>query len=258
MKKHLLIPILILALTAGACASKELVIGRGDPDVEIQKCIKLSNKKHFEEAVECLEMFKARFPKTRQGIEAELKIGDNYFADEEYLLAANAYLTFIKLYPYDQKIDYAYYRTGLSYLRNTPKAIDRDQEYLEDALAYFKIVLKNFQQSPYYPLAEEGFDEAEGKVAARNFYIARFYYRTGEYKAAIPRFRTVVQRYPQSEDYKESLYLCGKSYVNIEEIEGAKEMLSLLVINFPEDRYTKRLERILLKKIRKEQQAMEE
>ena len=67
----------ILALIIGAtggCAKKDIVIGNAGPDVEIKKCIKLSQGKDYEDAIQCLEMFKARYPQSREGQEAELMI----------------------------------------------------------------------------------------------------------------------------------------------------------------------------------------
>ncbi len=55
-----------------SCAKKPVEVGRENPELEIQKCMKYSEKKQFEEAVECLEIFKSHFPKSQWGIEAEI------------------------------------------------------------------------------------------------------------------------------------------------------------------------------------------
>ena len=59
-----------------SCGKDEIIIGNQGPDVEIKKCVRLSQKKKHENAIQCLEMFKARYPQSREGVEAELMIGD--------------------------------------------------------------------------------------------------------------------------------------------------------------------------------------
>lgn len=237
----------LLLATAGtlvffACSKKPVNIGRENPEREIKKCIKLSDKKHFKEAVECMEVFKSHFPKSQWGIEAELYIGDNYFRQKDYLLAADSYQAFIKLHPANPKVDYAYYKSGLSYLKQTPKAIDRDQEYLPNAIADLEIVKRNFPESPYYSLAKTYLTEARTKVAKRHFYIGRFYYRTGEYLAAIPRFQEIADNYKDSGLAEKSLYLITVSNLELKRLEEAKISFSQLSIEYPSSKYLKDLE----------------
>jgi len=225
-------------------------MGRENPELEIQKCMKLSEKKKFEEAIDCLEMFKTRFPKSQWGIEAELLIGDNYFRRQEYLLAADSYQSFIKLHPMYPKVDYAYYKTGLSYLKQSPKAVARDQEYLQPAITNFEIVEQNFPDSTYSELNKHYLTEARTLIAERNYYVAHFYYRTGEYLAAIPRFEIVATQFKDSGLADKALFYAGISNIRLKRIEEAKENYSRISIEYPNSKYLKKLERRLLDKVK--------
>ena len=246
-----LVFLVILSSFLAACAKKPLQIGREHPELEIKKCVNLSEKKLFKEAVECLEVFKSRFPKSEWGLEAELYIGDNYFKQKEYLLAADSYEAFIKLHPTHHRVDYAYYKMGLSYLKETPKAIDRDQEYLDAAISNFKVVLQGFTQSAYYDLADKEFKAAREKIARRHFYVGRFYYRTGEYIAAIPRFKEVLDKFSESLVAERSAYLMTISNLKLKRIEDAKESFSGLATKFPQSKYIPELEKKLIKVVSK-------
>jgi hypothetical protein len=58
----LLLPALVAI--SGACTKKSFKFSGDETDEQaIQKCMKLSEKKRFQEAVECLEIFKSRFPR---------------------------------------------------------------------------------------------------------------------------------------------------------------------------------------------------
>lgn len=234
-----------------ACSKKPIQIGRENPELEIKKCTKLIDKEHFKEAIECLEIFKSHFPKSQWGIEAELMIGDNYFRQKEYLMAADSYQAFTKLHPTHPKIDYAYYKIGLSYLYYSPKAIDRDQEYLDDAITYFEIVTRNFPDSPYLNITRANLTEARTKIARRHFYIGRFYYRTGEYLAAIPRLKEVAISFKDSGLADRAIYLMALSDIKLNQIEDAKGAFGMLSLEHPKSKYLPRLEKKLLRAAKK-------
>jgi len=246
--------LLLLLISFGvlgfACSKKQVVIGRDNPDQEIQKCIKLSDKKHFKEAIDCLEMFKTRFPKSQWGMEAELHIGDNYFRKKEYLLAADSYQAFLRLYPMSPKADYAHYKTGLSYLRFSPKALDRDQEYLEPAIMHFEIVQRNYPDSPYAELNNNYHKEARTRIAKRHFYIGRFYFKTGEYISSIPRFLEIANNYRDSGLGDKALYYATIANLRLKKIDGARDTFSKLSLDYSGSRYINELEGRMLRAVK--------
>lgn len=226
-------------------------MGYNDPDVEFKQCIDYSKKKKYEEANECLEIFRSRFPDSKWAKEAQLLIGDIFFKQKEYLSAAAAYNSFIKLQAGHPQIDYAYYRLGLSYLKQSPKAIDRDQLYLDDAERYLYFLLQSFPLSTYHDLAKKAFEEVRLKKAKRVYYIANFYFRTGEYKAAIPRFEEIISNYPQSKLIEKSLYRLVIAQSELLQMEEAKEVYSRLVTLYPDSRYSRRAEKVMLETAKK-------
>lgn len=244
MKRILTASILALIVSAtGACAKKDIVIGNAGPDVEIKKCIRLSQSKDYEDAIQCLEMFKARYPQSREGLEAELMIGDAYFDKKDYLLAKESYTAFIKLHPFSPRLDYAYYRSGLALFKESPKAIDRDQNYLDSAIQNFKVVIQRFPGSTYRALALKYYLEARLRVARRNLYVGRFYFKTGQYKAAIPRLEEVATQYKESGLAPKALYMATVANLKLDQYNEARRTFSILSVDYPNDRYTKRAEK---------------
>lgn len=212
----------------------------GSADEAYEECHALSEKKDYDEANECFEVLKSRFAGTRASYEADLEIGDNYFRKKEFLLAAETYLAFAKLHPAHEKIDYAYYRIGLSYLRESPKAVDRDQQYLDDAIHYLEFAAGNHESS-VTDVAKEKLTEARTRIAKRHFYIGRFYWRTGEYLSAIPRFQEIVTHYTGLGLDEKALYLMGRSYLGLSQKDKALDMLSVFEQHFPTSPYRKHL-----------------
>ena len=89
---RLLLLLLVVTLGAGACQKKSFKLTGDETDEEaINKCIALSEKKKYEQAVECLEIFKSRFPDSTYALDAELNIADAYFRKKDWVLAAETY-----------------------------------------------------------------------------------------------------------------------------------------------------------------------
>ena len=239
--KRLIIGSVLCSLLGTGCAEKEPFNASLPPQDLYAQCETLQNKKKHDNAVNCFETLKSRYPGTAEAALANLKIGDVHFQKKEYLVAAETYRSFIKLYPAHSRLDYAYYRAGLSYLKESPKAIDRNQEYLDDAIRYFEIILKYYPQSKFYPINKEQWEEARRRVASRAYYVGRFYYRGGEYLAAIPRFTEVYQEYPGLGIDEKALYYLALSHLKLNQKLAALEVYQILAGRFSESRYAERL-----------------
>lgn len=248
---YLLITLMIAAFAAG-CAKEGFSIGKGKPEEEMKQCVKLSMKNQYEDAIRCLEVFKSHYPRSQIGQEAELRIGDIYYSKKDYLLAAESYIAFLNLYPISPRGDYAHLRAGLSFLKESPKAIDRDQEYLDDAIKHLRNVLLRYSDSRYRGLASANLAIAQRRVARRHFYVGRFYYRTGEYIACIPRFMEVAEDYPDSGLADKALYMAVKANLGLDQIEGAKAAFGELSTKYPDSKYTKKAEHKLLRAVKRE------
>ena len=172
--------------------------------------------------------------------DADLLIADSYFRQKEYLLAAETYKQFLERYPAHPKADYAYYKSGLAYLEDTPKAIDRDQQYLDAAVQNFAIVPKYFSGSPYARLAEQKYAEARAKQARRHFYVARFYYKYGEYKASIPRFVAIIDQFPGLGLDEKSFYYLTLSCVKTNQMDKARQVVSAFEERYPQSPWLKK------------------
>lgn len=247
MRKIPVISVMLLVLAGTGCGKKEFKFTGDETDAQaIQKCLKLSEKKKYAEAVECLEIFKSRFPESTYALEAELKIADSYYNKKDWLLAAESYKLYARLHPNSDKLDYAWYRAGLSYEKLLPKSIDRDQSNLPDAEEAFATVFRRFPASPYAEQAQGKYDAIKGRGAKKNMYVGRFYFKNGEYRAAIPRYLEVLQDYPGLGYDEEALYRLALSYHRLKIDEKAKGAAQLMAEKFPGRPKTKKVVKAIL------------
>lgn len=240
----------ILGLLAPACGKQKFTVGAGEPEREFQNCLRLAKDGDHEDAIQCMEMFKSRYPQTPEGVEAMLRIGDIQFQKKDYLLAAESYLAFLRLYPTHPKADYAHYRAGVSYFKESPKAIDRDQGYLDDAVDELRTVLVRYPGSEYSDLTRATLHLALTRIAKRQFYVGKFYYRTGEYMAAIPRFKEVAKNFPDSEIAPLALYKIVVAGIELNRLDESKAAYEQLATRYSKSPYTKRAEGKLLRAVK--------
>lgn len=232
-------------------AAKKIKIGGPVVGADLASCAALTDRKKYADAVECLEVFKSRNKGTSNGQTADLLIGDNYFASKDYLLAADAYESFVKNFPEHSRADYAQYRLGLAYLSEAPKQIDRDQQYLEQAATELHEYVARFPKSGDSGDARTQLDNALRRRGAREYYIGKFYYRTGEYRAALPRLLHVLTEYPTATQRGPLYWEVVRATGELGDLEGAKQLYSQMQQELPGDARTKQAERYLLKLARR-------
>lgn len=232
------VSLLLVGIFLSSCGGGRSMRRAQTEDAELNRCLRFSAKKRYAEAVECLESFKSRYPGSDRAIEAELRIGDSYFRKKDYLLAIESYQQFIKLHPDHPRIDYAYYRIGLANLKATPNAIDRDQGRLGDAIEAFGTVWQSYAQSPYAKVAFSSYQKARAQAAAQNLYVARFYSRTGEYRATLPRLNEIIDQFSDLPIAAEAASLKIKSHLLLGEVTQAETTLAFLQEKFPDHSLT--------------------
>ncbi len=191
------------------------------PDVMAEEGIKQLKKKNYEDAIETFEKLKDRYPYSEQALLAQIKVADAYFYKKKYDEALQAYKEFEKLHPTNKAVPYCIYRQGLCYYRQRT-TIDRDQTFTTKALAEFKRLKQKFPESEYIPKAEVYMAKCRQDLAAHEFYVGEFYFRTKRYPSALERFQTLAQEYPEykSGSVKSYIAKCQEKVANPEKKSG--------------------------------------
>lgn len=239
--RPLLLLLLVLPLGVGACQKKSFKLTGDETDEQaINKCVALSEKKKYEQAVECLEIFKSRFPESTYALDAELNIADAYFRKKDWVLAAETYSLFARLHPTSPKLDYAYYRSGLAYEKQLPKQIDRDLTVMNNAEENFSTVYRRFPTSPFAEMAKAKYDEIRARGARKDMYVGNFYFKNGQYRAAIPRYLEVLQEFPGLGYDEDALYHTAIAFYRLGDKDKARGAAQLMQEKFPGSKKTKK------------------
>lgn len=249
--KKISILLVLLLCFLSACKEKAAVQKKDTANAQLSHCIFLLEKKKIDDGIQCLEILKAKYPGSEAAQDAELAIGDAYFRQKDYAMSIEAYETFLKIYPTHPKTGYANYKLGLAYLKDTPKAIDRDQSNLPKAIQHLSISINRYPDSEYRNIAKKYLKDALSNAAKKEYYVGNFYYRTGQYIAAIPRFQTIVDEYSEFTSADLPLYRIVVANIKLQKYEAAKEAFSKMAMKYPNSKLTKKAEGRLLSKMTK-------
>jgi outer membrane protein assembly factor BamD len=76
--------------------------------------------------------------------------------------------------------------------------IDRDQKNAQQALLAFKRFLGRYPDSEYADPASAHIKECQRSITAHELLVAKYYFKNKNYKAALNRFQSILEDYPDT------------------------------------------------------------
>ncbi len=159
---------------------------------------------HYLLAIDKLQLIKNKHPYSKQATDAQLRLADVYFLQENYIEAAATYEAFVDLHPKDKQLPYALYRQGLSYFEETPTNLARDVASAYQAREVFESFLKRFPKHDLVKDVKVKLDSARNAIAGKEMYIADFYMKREYWEAAKNRYQKIVHQFSDLELAKEA------------------------------------------------------
>ncbi len=179
----------------------------------------------YDDALNDFQKVKERYPFSKYATMAELRVADAHYYEEEYPEAVAAYEDFSRLHPQHPEIPRVLYQIGMCHYKQR-LSIDRDQTETRAALEAFERVSKTYPKSEYAKKAQILIMKCRDLLAKHELYVAKFYYRTHQYKAAMFRLETVRNNYSDVRDpkvRKEFRELYTKCYKKLCELSAKGE-----------------------------------
>ena len=155
----------------------------------------------YKAALKAYTDIKDWYPFSKYAILAELLIADSHFFLAEYDEALLAYEEFESQHPRNEAISHVIYQKGLCWFKRVG-SIDRDHTPALNSITQFKRLIDQFPDSKYAEKAKEHIEKSMGIIIGHELYVADFYMRTKEYKAALSRYKTIVEKYPGTPESK--------------------------------------------------------
>ncbi len=197
---------------------------------------------YYTKAVEYYEFLETRFPFGVYGQQSLLDLAYAYYKTEAHESAIAACDRFIRLYPRNPRVDYAYYLKGLvSFNQGRGFAerflpIDpsyRDQSTSMTAFHAFVDLVERYPASEYAADAKKRMVFLRNRLARHEMHVADYYLKRGAYVAAVNRARNVVESYSRTPAVADALVLMAKAYKILEMPDLSADALRVLELNYP-------------------------
>ena len=197
---------------------------------------------YYSQAVELYQKLETRYPFGTHAQQALLDLAYGYYKNEDPDAAISACDRFIKLYPQNAHVDYAYYLKGLTSFNKgkglTQRFLPTDESQRDPGAALkafqdFSELVKRFPDSQYVEDAEQRMRYLRNNLAQNEVHVATYYMRRGAFVAAANRARYVVENYPRTPAVPDALVILAKAYRILEMNDLADDALRVLELNYP-------------------------
>ncbi len=203
----------VLVSLLGGCSLYDRLFGEDEEPTasdHMSEGTRNLEKGNYEKATEAFQKVKDRYPYSRFAIEAELKMGDAFYAAEAFEEAYDAYNEFERLHPKNKNIPYVIYQKGMCHFEQVT-TIDRDQSHTLRAKDEFERLIKKFPRDKHTNLARKRLRKCLIYLAEYELYVGHYYFKRGFYRAAMARYNYIIQHYPDMGQYHEALEYINKS-----------------------------------------------
>ncbi|MBC7196440.1 MAG: outer membrane protein assembly factor BamD [Deferribacterales bacterium] len=195
MNKIFLVMMLTILLLIGCGKKPE---PKKSADVWLKEGLTYFEKGKYKKAAEAFEQSILEADNPEIAAQAQLFLADSYFFLNQFDEAIPSYEEYLDIYPDNEYAKQALYRLALCYYKQID-TIDRDQTNTIKALETFQKLKSKFPEYAKSVETDAKIKELREMLAEREYYVAKFYLRTKKFRAAEMRFKTVLEKYPDTE-----------------------------------------------------------
>ena len=236
MKNKLVLTILTVLILAG-CASKPETEEEREPAEVIlyQLAQDRINAKNYSGAVESLSRIERFYPFGVYAEQARADLIYAFYMSGDYDQAYAASEKFIRLYPRNTNIDYAYFMKGMTGyyqdegLLNDIFALDLSKRDTSPALQSYADLTEfiiRYPESEYIDAARERLIFLRNLIASSELDGAEYYMKRGAYLAAVNRANYVLKNIPNSTERERALRILKEAYKQLGYDEYAEKISS--------------------------------
>ena len=217
--------VIFSVLLLGGCSFSKFFAKRKNPDTVAE--LMEMGEKFFDQGryIESGQIFRAvkdRYPYSGYAALAEVKLADGHYEEKEFKEAYTVYEDFEKLHPKNERIPYVMYKKGMCEFEQIT-AMDREQSYALKARSEFLRLLLRFPDNLYSTKARKHLRRTLLYLTEYELSVGHFYFKMGEYEAALNRYTHLIKTYPDVGYYHEALKYISKCHERIDQEKLAKK-----------------------------------
>ena len=186
------------------------------------------------------------FPQSIWAPRSILMAAYSYYTQDYYGDAISELKRFIRNYPANEDLAYAYFLLGTCYYE---LIVDekKDLSSLLNSKKYFDIVIKKYPNTDFALDAKFKLDLIANILASKEIYIGKYYISKKKWIPAINRFKNVVNNYEKTEYVEEAIHRLVEVNYMIGLEDEAKKYAALLGYNYQSSEWYKESYRVFNK-----------
>lgn len=254
-KNKIYILILLIALGVSSCSEYQKVLNKGTVEKQYEMATKLYEEQKYNKAIQLFEKVTPSYRGKPQMERIQYMIAQAHYNTKQYTLAAYYFDKFVKNYPKSSKIEEGAYLSAHSYYLASP-IFSLDQKDTYEAITALQNFIFKYPNSKNIDAANKYVSELTEKLETKSFEIAKQYYHTEDYIAAIVAFDNLLSDYLGTSYKEEALYLKFKASYELainsfitkkeERINAAVKIHERFKRSFSSSDYLKETEKLLI------------
>lgn len=202
------------------------------------------NRGRYAKAKEAFEKLKEMHPFSVRVTTAELRIAECLYNTRDYAEAQVALEEFLVRHPTNEDVPRAIYYLGMTHY-DQMLTIDRTLQYTKEANRQFYRLVNQYGSDEYAQKAKPLLADTRERLAKREHYVAKFYWKQREYYSALGRYQIVIRDYPDTAFYEKSLWYAARCQYKLDDLPEAKRYLTMLISGYANGKYTERAKELL-------------
>ena len=252
-----LLAILFLLASLSACQSTKEFFGmdgnKKQPEtetLELQPLYALGVEElegqNYDKAERTFTRLVARFPYGELSEKAQINLAYTQYKLAKPEEATSSISRFIKTYPTNADIDYAYYLKALINFDRENRWLAkiarldtsaRDLGAAQQSYNDFNDVVRRFPTSKYAEESRQRMIYLRNRLAQHDLTVGMYYYERDAYVSAVGRAKYVLETYPQSDFDDDAVALLAASYKKLGQDGLSQDARRVLESNYPEHPY---------------------
>lgn len=211
-----------------------------------QRAHDLSQQGNWGSAETVYQKLIARFPYGAYNEQSQIELAYAQYKDGKYEDAYSTINEFIKTYPTQKHVAYAYYLRGLINFDRTESGLQHmagispsrfDQGYVLQSFDDFNTLIARFPDTRYAADARQRMIYLRNQLAQSELNVAEYYLQRKAYIAAADRAKYIIEHYQRSPASADALAVLAKSYHLLGQQKLADQTTEVLKLNYPNHPY---------------------
>ena len=243
MKKINFIILIFLTVLLISCSSekkKNIVINEKDLNLQVlesyQQGLKDLNQGYALSAAKKFNEVEILFPQSEWASKSSLMAAYAYYTQNYFDDSIAELKRFLRVYPLNKNIDYAYYLLAISYYE---KIVDekKDLQSIINSKKNFEILKKEYPNTEYALDAEFKLGLINDILASKEMYIGRYYIEKKKWIPAINRFKTVINDFETTIYSEEAIHRLVEIYYILGLEKESQKYAQLLGYNYQSSKW---------------------